>query len=55
MQTDHARGCDGRNYTCTCGYDESLRSRAEKAEVERYQLALAICGGEDAPSRWHAS
>lgn len=20
--TDHARGCEGRNYTCTCGYDE---------------------------------
>lgn len=21
-QTDHARGCQGREYTCTCGYDE---------------------------------
>jgi hypothetical protein len=20
--TDHARGCQGREYTCTCGYDE---------------------------------
>lgn len=44
---DHARGCEGRNYTCTCGYDENLRkksdwtprwnamlTRVEKAEAE---------------------
>ena len=22
--TDHQRGCEGRTYTCTCGYDDQL-------------------------------
>lgn len=22
---DHARGCEGRNYTCTCGYDDEAQ------------------------------
>ena len=22
MMSDHARGCQGREYTCTCGYDD---------------------------------
>lgn len=38
---DHARGCQGREYTCTCGYDaqkeselvEALRQRDEAREA----------------------
>lgn len=22
--SDHARGCEGRNYTCTCGHDDRM-------------------------------
>ena len=35
---DHARGCEGRTYTCTCGYDDrveaALRTTDTRAEVE---------------------
>ena len=24
MNGDHQRGCEGRTYTCTCGYDDQL-------------------------------
>ena len=52
---DHARGCEGRCYTCTCGYDDrvdaALRERdtfaAENArlreEVERFQSDHVRC------------
>ncbi|MQX90292.1 hypothetical protein [Sinorhizobium meliloti] len=32
---DHARGCEGREYTCTCGYDD-----ARDAVMERLAKAL---------------
>jgi hypothetical protein len=32
---DHQKGCDGRTYTCTCGYDE-----AQAAEIARLREAL---------------
>lgn len=27
--TDHERGCQGREYTCTCGYDDKQRALIE--------------------------
>jgi len=32
---DHARNCEGRNYTCTCGYDA-----AKDAELQRLRGAM---------------
>jgi hypothetical protein len=28
---DHARGCEGRQYTCTCGFDDRLYAILEEA------------------------
>lgn len=38
---DHARGCQGREYTCTCGYDAKVQKeladlKAELAKVDEY-------------------
>ena len=43
---DHARGCEGRNYTCTCGHDDRLAARitALSAEVERLTEAYNRLG-----------
>jgi hypothetical protein len=40
--TDHQRGRAGRDYTCTCGYDEVRDNRleAQAAEIERLREAL---------------
>lgn len=27
---DHARGCEGRNYTCTCGHDAASTALVER-------------------------
>jgi hypothetical protein len=27
--TDHERGCQGREYTCTCGYDDNREALIE--------------------------
>ena len=35
---DHARGCEGRCYTCTCGYDD----RVDAALHERDTLAAEV-------------
>lgn len=34
-QADHAKGCEGRSYSCTCGYDAS-----KDAEIERLRHLL---------------
>jgi hypothetical protein len=31
---DHQRGCAGRDYTCTCGYDDARDSRLEAFKQE---------------------
>lgn len=36
MVTDHKRGCQGREYTCTCGYDDQ-----QEAEIQRLRSELA--------------
>lgn len=28
---DHARGCEGRGYSCACGYDERVETAIRKA------------------------
>jgi hypothetical protein len=33
MMQDHAKGCEGRNYTCTCGYDTALSKRVAELEA----------------------
>ena len=35
--TDHARGCQGREYTCTCGYDDQVEARLSM--LERFHAA----------------
>lgn len=39
---DHERGCQGREYVCSCDYDETSWNTAEEAadEIERLQAAL---------------
>jgi hypothetical protein len=39
---DHARGCEGRNYACTCGYDDRVISELSllRSENERMRKAL---------------
>lgn len=48
--TDHERGCEGRNYACSCGWDEenmelgnaaAARIEALAAEVERLNELVA--------------
>jgi len=31
--TDHKRGCAGRDYTCTCGYDDTAAARQSGYEA----------------------
>lgn len=46
---DHERGCQGREYTCTCGYDDKreaevtrLLSALSEAEKERDRVKIAF-------------
>ena len=40
--TDHERGCQGREYTCTCGWDERVWKTSVEAadEIEKLRAAL---------------
>lgn len=40
---DHERGCTGRNYECTCGFDARSFATAKEAaiEIERLRAKLA--------------
>lgn len=45
LSDDHARGCQGREYVCTCGYDDRVadeieRLRNQVAELEALVEAL---------------
>lgn len=31
LREDHSRGCEGRRYTCSCGYDIKVLEAAEAA------------------------
>lgn len=45
---DHARGCEGRNYTCTCGHDDASTALVEKLTKALEPFAKAadvkLCG-----------
>ena len=43
MASDHERGCQGREYTCTCGYDDRIADRITELEarLEASQESLA--------------
>lgn len=50
---DHARGCEGRSYTCTCGYDDArdaeidrLRRELEEARRKAFEEAAGIADTE---------
>lgn len=40
--SDHERGCAGREYVCTCGYDVRTADRIAQLEAEARQHTLAI-------------
>jgi hypothetical protein len=33
IEEDHKRLCEGRNYLCTCGYDDEVLKAAEKVSA----------------------
>lgn len=45
---DHERGCTGRNYECTCGFDARSFATAKEAaiEIERLRAKLAEARAE---------
>jgi hypothetical protein len=64
LDEDHSRGCEGRCYTCSCGYDARTielaeqvstpdcgASRAGEAELQDARLADAPQGGEGSDVR----
>lgn len=62
LNEDHERGCQGREYSCTCGYDDKrdplLTEAADtittlRAEVERLRAALKPFG-EALKGNWSA-
>lgn len=39
---DHRRNCDGRTYSCTCGYDLKVIEAAEKAHAEVTRMRAEV-------------
>jgi len=39
---DHARGCQGRNYTCECGHDDAVQGTLSFAKVEITRLRAEL-------------
>lgn len=37
-RTDHDRGCEGRQYTCSCGYDDERDAEIKRLEREVSRL-----------------
>jgi hypothetical protein len=42
LEDDHARGCQGREYTCTCGYDERVAAHVRRMERELVALRKVV-------------
>lgn len=44
---DHARGCQGREYSCTCGYDDRVAAAlvSQEAEIADLRKALSQANG----------
>ena len=47
MMNDHERGCQGREYTCTCGYDAERESSLLSLKTEMEAMAKALDECED--------
>lgn len=43
LSSDHKRGCDGRTYTCNCGYDDQVEQIADQA-TDRLEARLDEVG-----------
>ena len=39
---DHKRNCDGRTYSCTCGYDLKVIEAAERAHAEVTRMRAEV-------------
>jgi hypothetical protein len=46
-QNDHTRGCEGRNYSCSCGYDRQTETLMMIAAVEIDKLESMLYAQED--------
>ena len=51
--SDHARGCEGRNYTCTCGYDAAKDAELAKLREALKPFVKAFERRRDAYSKRH--
>jgi hypothetical protein len=40
--TDHQRTCAGRDYICTCGYDDAVNNRLEQHEAFKQEVSDAL-------------
>lgn len=45
---DHERGCQGREYPCTCGFDEAAWKTAKEAADEIDRLTRELAEARDA-------
>lgn len=53
MCDDHARGCEGREYTCTCGYDDERDALIERLKEENADLRSELYRrGQEADDTW---
>lgn len=45
IKDDHERGCQGRFYSCTCGYDNDCSQAMQdaKSRIEALEAALREC------------
>lgn len=49
--TDHDRGCEGRQYTCTCGYDDSRDAIIDRLTKALEPFAKAVEKADAAAER----
>lgn len=49
--SDHTRGCEGRCYSCTCGYDSGTETVLETGAAEIARLTRELADARDAKRR----
>lgn len=42
LTSDHHRGCAGREYACTCGYDAAVLAEVVRLRAEIAQLTMRV-------------
>lgn len=61
---DHERGCQGRNFACTCGYDAATQIacqdaaralEAADAMAEQLEIYIGLRGNSEALSAYRAA